>query len=108
MDYSFHVYIITNSTKSVLYTGFTNNLQQRLTEHFINRGTSKSFTGKYYCYYLLYHEHHKYVNNAIAREKEIKGWVRSKKIKLIESFNPSLKFLNTEIMEWPPSNLYHR
>ncbi len=108
MPYSFHVYIITNSTKSVLYTGFTNNLSQRLTEHYINKGTSKSFTGKYHCYYLLYFEHHKYVNNALAREKEIKGWVRAKKLALIKSFNPSMKFLNTEIMNWPPVNLYHR
>jgi putative endonuclease len=108
MAYSFHVYIITNSTKSVLYTGFTNDLPQRLTEHYLNKGTTNSFTGKYHCYYLLYQEHHQYVNNAIAREKEIKGWIRTKKLDLIKSVNPRLKFLNKDVMEWPPAYLYHR
>lgn len=74
----------------------------------MNKGTSKSFTGKYHCYNLLFHEHHQYANNAIAREKEIKGWVRLKKLKLIKSINPTMKFLNSEVMEWPPTNLYHR
>ena len=108
MAYSFHVYIITNSTKSVLYTGFTNDLTQRITEHYMNKGTIKSFTGKYHCYYLLYYEHYQYVNNALAREKEIKGWTRTKKLELITSANPTLRFLNKDVMEWPPINLYHR
>jgi putative endonuclease len=49
------------------------------------------------------------VNDAIAREKEIKGWLRIKKEALIESFNPEWKFLNEELLgEWPSSNIYHR
>ena len=108
MDYSFHVYIITNSTKSVLYTGFTNDLAQRLTEHYLNKGKDNTFAGRYHCHYLLYYEVHQYVNNAFEREKEIKGWVREKKIELIKSINPLLNFLNEEVMEWPPKDLYHR
>jgi len=54
------------------------------------------------CYYLVWFERYQYVNHAIEREKEIKGWLRAKKEKLIESENPDCRFLNTEIMEWPP------
>jgi len=106
--YTFYVYIITNSTKSVLYTGFTNNLVQRLTEHYLNRGKEKTFAGRYYCYHLLYYEVHQYVNNAMEREHEIKAWWRSKKLDLIKLENPKLIFLNKEIMEWPPKELIHR
>ncbi len=108
MAYSYHVYILTNTSKKVLYTGFTNDLPQRLTEHYLNRGKYKTFAGRYYSYHLLFYEHYKYVNDALAREKEIKGWRREKKIDLIKSFNPKFLFLNNEVMEWPPNYLYHR
>ncbi len=108
MAYSFHIYIVTNSTKNVFYTGFTNDLAQRLTEHYINKGNFKTFAGRYYCYHLLHYENYQYVNDAIAREKEIKGWRREKKIALIRSINPDLQFLNKDIMDWPPKYLYHR
>lgn len=108
MAYSFHVYILTNTSKNVLYTGFTNDLEQRLTEHYLNKGNHKTFAGRYYCYHLLFYEHYQYVNDALAREKEIKGWRRDKKLELIKSFNPEFLFLNKEVMEWPPKNLYHR
>jgi putative endonuclease len=88
----YFVYILTNQLKTVLYTGVTNDLQQRLSEHFFNSGQSKSFTSQYHVYYLLYYEPHKYINNAIAREKEIKGWRREKKMKLINDFNQALNF----------------
>ena len=107
-DYSFFVYIITKSTKSVLYTGFNNHLEQRLIEHYMNRGKKETFAGRYYCYQLLYYEVHQYVNNAMEREHEIKGWRRSKKLDLIKSENPKLHFLNKEIMDWPPEGLIHR
>jgi putative endonuclease len=49
------------------------------------------------------------VNDAIAREKEIKGWRREKKIALIKAFNPEMKFLNSELYDkWPPRDLFHR
>ncbi|WP_028667333.1 GIY-YIG nuclease family protein [Runella zeae] len=95
-DHSYYVYILTNYSKTVLYVGVTNNLVRRLDEH--KQGLS-GFTAKYNCFYLLYWEHHKYVYNAIEREKEIKGWRRSKKETLINEFNPEWKFLNDEIQD---------
>lgn len=102
MSKNYFTYIITNSTKTTLYTGMTNNLEQRLIEHYLNRGQSKTFAGRYYCYYLLYYERFPKPMMAIEREKEIKDWNRSLKEQLITEFNPSWKFLNSEIMEWPP------
>ncbi|PVD52448.1 endonuclease [Terrimonas sp.] len=105
----YYVYILTNFTKTVLYTGITNNLPQRIIEHYLARGNQSSFTGKYNCFYLLYYEDFKYVNDAIMREKEIKGWRRAKKMALIRSFNSEMKFLNTELFdEWPPKEMHHR
>lgn len=74
-----YVYITTNPQKKVLYTGVTNNLSQRLIEHYMDRGTKNSFAGKYYCYLLLHFEEFNNPAEAIAREKEIKDWRRSKK-----------------------------
>jgi len=103
------VYITTNYTKTVLYTCVTNNLEQRIVEHYLDRFDKKSFTGKYNAFYVLYYELHPYIQNAIAREKEIKGWRREKKIDLIKTINPSLEFLNNELFdEWPPKNIFHR
>ena len=62
-------YILTNPERTVLYIGVTNNLEARLAEHYFNRGKPKTFTGKYYCYNLIYYEEFQYVNAAIAREK---------------------------------------
>ena len=98
-NYNFYVYITTNPNKSVLYVGMTNNLSIRIIQHRENKGKPDSFAGKYYCYNLVYYEHHSHVNHAIAREKEIKKWRRAKKIALIESINPSWKFLNDELGE---------
>jgi putative endonuclease len=105
----YFVYILTNYKKTVLYTGVTNNLEQRIIEHYLDRGNVKTFTGRYSVFYLLYYECIQYVNNAIAREKEIKGWSRMKKIELINCFNPQWKFLNYELLgEWPPGQAAHR
>ena len=49
MNHTYYVYIITNYSKSVLYTGRTNNLEQRLVEHYSNRGLPKTFAGRYHC-----------------------------------------------------------
>jgi putative endonuclease len=51
---TFYVYILTNELKTVLYTGVTNNLEQRIIEHYQQRGQAKSFSGKYNAYYLLW------------------------------------------------------
>jgi putative endonuclease len=105
----FHVYITTNLKRDVLYIGVTNHIEQRLVEHYLNRGKPETFAGRYYCYYLLYYEPFQYVNDAISREKELKKWSRKKKDELIIKFNPEGKFLNSELFsEWPPHDLYHR
>ncbi|AMR31901.1 endonuclease [Mucilaginibacter sp. PAMC 26640] len=102
-QYNFFTYILTNYTRKVLYTGVTNDLERRLGEHYSGTDQENSFTYKYKCCYLIWYERHQYVDHAIQREKEIKGWLRMKKIKLIEEQNPRWNFLNSEIMEWPPN-----
>ena len=93
--YSYYFYIITNLTRTVLYAGVTNNLGRRLHEHAGNlHCTNKSFTSKYKCKYLLFYEKYGWIMEAIAREKEVKGWSRDKKLRLIKSLNPDLKSLN--------------
>jgi predicted GIY-YIG superfamily endonuclease len=52
---------------------------------------------------FIWFERYQYVMHAIEREKEIKGWIRTKKNQLIEQENPNWRFLNTDIMEWPPA-----
>ena len=98
-NYNFYIYITTNPDKSVLYVGVTNDLAIRIAQHYENRGNNNSFAGKYYCYNLVYYEHFTHIEQAIAREKEIKKWRREKKIALIESTNPDWKFLNKEVLE---------
>ena len=99
----YYIYVVTNPGRTVLYTGVTNNLSQRLAEHWMNRGNPKTFAGKYFCYNLIYFEEFGYVYNAIAREKEIKGWRKEKKLKLINTKNRDCFFLNAKVCgEWPP------
>jgi putative endonuclease len=86
------VYITTNSEKEVLYTGVTNNLLRRIIEHQENRGKKRTFAGRYFSNKLVYYEHFTDIVAAIAREKQIKGWQREKKIALIESLNPDWNF----------------
>lgn len=101
----YYVYITTNVHKTVLYTGITNNLGQRIIEHYLNSDAQNTFAGRYNAYYLIYYEIYQYVNDAIAREKEIKGWRREKKEALIIQQNPSWLFLNESILgQWPPEN----
>ena len=107
MKYS--VYILTNFKKTVYYTGVTNNLNQRLVEHYLNRGNIQSFTGRYYVNNLVYYQDFKYINDAIAWEKEIKGWRREKKLNIIKLFNPKMNFLNEELLgKWPPKDFFYR
>ncbi len=69
-----------------LYTGVTNNLPRRVFEH--KNQQLDGFTKKYNLKYLVYYEATSEVHTAIAREKQIKGWLRAKKVALIESVNP--------------------
>lgn len=105
----YYVYILTNIHRTVLYTGVTNDLEQRTIEHYRCRGQKHCFTGRYHVYYLLYYEPHQYINNAIAREKEIKLMSRAKKMQLISESNPGLEFLNEKLFGcWPPKELPSR
>jgi putative endonuclease len=84
---AFHVYIMTNRPRShVLYTGITGKLARRVFQH--KNKLVPGFTSRYNLTRLVYYERFVYPDAAIAREKEIKGWRRSKKICLIESMNP--------------------
>jgi len=84
-EYHFYVYILTNYAKNVFYVGFTNNIIRRTIEH--KNGFGFEFTSKYKLNSLVYYEETENVHSAIAREKEIKGWRREKKIKLIRGAN---------------------
>lgn len=96
MIHNYFVYILTNKNKTVLYTGVTNDLEFRLQQH--KNGDSKfSFTKRYNCYYLIYFKRYELINQAIEREKEIKGWKRDRKEELINSENPTWEFLNDKI-----------
>ena len=75
-----------------LYTGVTNNLERRIYEH--KHHLVKGFTNKYNIDKLIYFEETSDINAAISREKQIKGWLRKKKIALIESMNPEWKDLS--------------
>ena len=95
--HNYYVYILTNKAETVLYTGITNNLRERLYWHQNPEAIDKNFTSKYKCYYLIYFENFQDVETAIKREKQIKGWIRKKKEDLISSINPEWRFLNDEI-----------
>lgn len=97
--HNYYVYITTNKNKTVLYIGVTSDLKARMYQHEQNAKpfTHKSFAGKYNAYFLLYYEHFEWIEQAIAREKELKGWRRSKKEELINKQNPTWKFLNDSL-----------
>ena len=90
---NYYVYITTNPGKTVLYTGVTNNLKRRISEYYRDRGNKKHFATRYYCYKLIYYECFSDINQAIAREKEIKNMSRKKKEELIKKKNPNWNFL---------------
>ena len=90
---SYFVYIITNRSKT-LYKGVTNNLERRVYEH--KNKLVAGFTSKYNITKLVYYEETSNVHAALAREKQIKGWRRAKKIALIEAENPEWKDISLE------------
>ena len=99
-NHNYYVYILTNKIKTVLYIGVTNNLKRRLQEHEGNVKSSDfnhSFTSRYNVRYLIYFERFQWIQHAIAREKELKGWRRSKKEALIATINPEWNFLNETV-----------
>ena len=105
---SYYVYIITNKYRSTFYVGMTNDLPRRLSEHSENiKNGIKTFASKYNLEFLVFYEKFTWVQQAIAREKEIKGWRREKKLDLIRSFNENFEFLNDRFVKSnviPPSS----
>ena len=81
----YYMYIMTNRSKT-LYVGVTNNLERRVYEH--KHGLMEGFTSKYNLTDLVNYETAERADSAIRREKQIKGWLRSKKVALIEPSNP--------------------
>lgn len=92
----YFVYILSNQYNTVLYTGMTNDLKRRIYEH--KNNLVKGFTQKYCVHKLVYYEWTENVESAIEREKQIKAGSRSKKLALIETYNPNWLDLWDEIV----------
>ena len=82
----YYVYILASRSRT-LYTGVTNNIVRRVAEH--REGLASGFTNKYRIHRLVHVEPYEHPSAAIAREKKIKGWLRAKKVTLIEEHNPT-------------------
>ena len=87
-----YVYILTNWNNRVMYVGVTSDLYKRLYEH--KAQLADGFTKRYNVHKLVYYEQTEDVNAAIAREKQIKGWLRKRKDQLVESMNPAWEDLS--------------
>jgi putative endonuclease len=94
-EHNYYVYILTNFTTAVLYTGVTNNLVRRIYEH--KNHLAKGFTEKYNVTKLVYFEHTESIESAILREKQLKAGSRQKKIDLVNSKNPKWEDLYKQI-----------
>ena len=84
-DVTYFVYILSSKTR-VLYIGVTNSLIRRIAEH--RDGEGGEFSRRYKTHKLVYYESFQYVNDAIRRETELKGWKRKRKVELIQTTNP--------------------
>ena len=87
--YNYYVYILTNNSNKVLYIGVTSNIQRRVFEH--KNKMVEGFTKKYNVDKLVYCEIYNDVQDALSREKQLKGWTRRKKFELINSVNSDFK-----------------
>lgn len=96
---AYYVYMMTNRSRVVLYTGVRNDRERRVWEH--QKGTCKGFTTKYRVSFLVYHETYHDIDQAITREKEMKGWRRRKKNARVETLNPRWNRFRSEVV-WPP------
>jgi putative endonuclease len=92
----YFTYILSNNSMT-LYVGMTNNIARRVSEH--KRGEGSVFTSNYHFDRLVYFEQTTDVSDAIAREKQIKGWKRERKIELIKTMNPKWIDLSAEWTE---------
>jgi putative endonuclease len=91
MEHTYYTYIMA-SVSGTLYIGITNSIEVRVRQHKL--GELEGFSAQYKCNRLVYFERYGEVGMAIGREKQLKGWRRSKKITLIESMNPRWKDLS--------------
>ena len=94
---TYYVYILANVTNVAVYIGMTNNLIRRVYEH-RNHIDPDSFTSQYNIHKLVYFEQTSDVRAALEREKQLKGWKRSKKNALVEKMNPQWKDLYPELL----------
>ena len=92
MSKTYYVYMLTNKTRSTLYTGMTGNLQQRVDQH--KNKDIGGFSKRYNLRHLVYYEEHDSPLDAIKREKQIKEWKRAWKDELVESINPAWRDLS--------------
>jgi putative endonuclease len=92
---TFYVYMVSNRSRTVLYTGMTKSLERRLWFH--TNAKPNSFVRRYRCDRLVYYESFNTARDAISREKEIKGWRREKKNELVRTSNPSWKDLRHDL-----------
>ena len=92
-----YVYILSNKTGDVLYVGVTSDLLRRLYEH--RNHLIEGFTDKYNVTKVLYYEGYEFIEDAIRREKQIKGWRREKKLALIKGTNPEFADLYEVLMK---------
>ena len=99
MKHGGNVYILTNKNNTTLYTGVTSDLYSRIIEHRTKKFT-KSFTSRYNLNKLVYYETFHSIEEAIAREKQIKSGSRLKKEKLIHEMNPYWNDLFNEVAQW--------
>lgn len=98
--HSYYVYILTNKHRTTIYVGVTNNLKIRLQQHAESiQCDANNFVARYKLGFLIYYEKFTWIKEAIAREKELKGWRRAKKMDLIYLNNPKLEFLNNHLLE---------
>ena len=94
---NYYVYILSNVTGTTIYVGVTNNLLRRIFEH-KHKFDPKSFTAKCDIHKLVYYENTNDVYSALEREKQIKGWNRARKNRLVESMNPKWEDLYESIL----------
>ena len=94
MPKSYWVYLLASRTR-VLYIGVTNDLPRRVAEH--RTGEGSAFTKRYAVHRLVHLEEYPDVHDAIAREKELKGWRRARKVALVEAANPEWENLTGDV-----------
>lgn len=102
----YYVYILTNFHRTVLYIGVTNDVLRRVRQHQAKK--NEGFTSEYNVDILVYYEKYQDVNNAIRREKQLKGWSRARKDALIATKNPEFMDLMREYKDFLEQKMQHQ